>query len=90
MYVFNRERCYLSEGGKPQVRHVEITYTAHYVKNYLDIVKSSTSPTELKNMVEAAGGPIVVNYRFIREYTKGVEDSWTLNALNHFYLKEAE
>jgi hypothetical protein len=23
-------------------------------------------------------------YRFIREFTKGVEDSWTINKLNHF------
>jgi len=24
------------------------------------------------------------NYRFLREYTKGVEDDWTINKLNHF------
>ena len=31
---------------------------------------------------------ILVNYRFIRNYTKGVEDSWTINALNHITLRQ--
>ena len=27
-------------------------------------------------------------FRFIREFTKGVEDTWTINKLNHFSPKE--
>jgi hypothetical protein len=27
-------------------------------------------------------------FRFIRNYTKGVEDSWTINALNYFKLAD--
>lgn len=34
-------------------------------------------------------GPIILNYRFIRDYTSGVEDSWTINAINHFPLVRA-
>lgn len=26
----------------------------------------------------------ICNYRFIREYTKGVDGDWTINLLNHF------
>lgn len=26
----------------------------------------------------------ICNYRFIREFTKGVESDWTVNLLNHF------
>lgn len=26
----------------------------------------------------------ICNYRFIREFTKGVESDWTINLLNHF------
>lgn len=26
----------------------------------------------------------VSNYRFIREFTKGVDGDWTINLLNHF------
>lgn len=26
----------------------------------------------------------ILNYRFIREFTKGVEDSWWVNIVNHF------
>lgn len=26
----------------------------------------------------------ICNYRFIREFTKGVEGDWTINLLNHF------
>ena len=27
---------------------------------------------------------IVCHYRFIREYTKGVEDQWSVNMVHHF------
>jgi len=30
----------------------------------------------------------VCNYRFIKEFTKGVDDSWLINKLNHFHPAE--
>lgn len=30
----------------------------------------------------------VCNYRFIREYTKGKVDTWTINKLNHFQIAD--
>ena len=33
-------------------------------------------------------GPVVLVYRFIRNYTKGVEDSWTINGINHRSIKD--
>jgi len=30
----------------------------------------------------------VLNYRFIRNYTKGVCDQWTINVVNHFKPSE--
>lgn len=32
----------------------------------------------------------VCNYRFIREYTKGKDDSWTINKLNHFQIEDMD
>lgn len=26
----------------------------------------------------------ICNYRFIREFTRGIESDWTINLLNHF------
>ena len=66
-------------------RHVEITWVGHSVPNYPYIVANLKSPTEIKNHVMERGGPLVLNFRFIKDFTKGVEDSWTINALNYFY-----
>jgi hypothetical protein len=44
---------------------------------------------EMKAEIDKKGGPIVSNYRFIRDMTKGVEDQWTVNMVNHFLMTEA-
>lgn len=31
---------------------------------------------------------VICNYRFIREYTKGVEGQWTVNMVHHFNLSD--
>lgn len=31
----------------------------------------------------------VLNYKFIKEVTKGVEDDWTVNLINHVKLDDA-
>merc|ERR1712154_616746 len=41
-----------------------------------------------KAEIDNRGGPVVSNYRFIRDMTKGVEDQWTINVVNHFLLQE--
>jgi len=71
-------------------RHVEITWVGHTFKDYFNVVEEcGGNPVKIKQFMEEQGGPTVLNYRFIRDYTKGVEDSWTLNALNHFKLLDA-
>ena len=71
-----------------QTRHVEITYTAHYLPELEQIAENTENFKDLTEVVHKGAGPIVLTYRFIRNYTKGVEDSWTINALNHACLKE--
>ena len=38
----------------------------------------------MSNMPEYRDRVYILNYRFIREFTKGVQDEWTINAINHF------
>lgn len=67
----------------PNSRRVEITYSAHC--NTLKV----NNVLEDKTFEEMEWGPIFLSYRFYRDYTKGkVEDSWTINALNHMTLRD--
>ena len=67
-------------------RHVEITWVGHSFPNYLEVVENCKNPLEIKNHMDQEGGPRILNYRFIKDFTKGVEDSWSINALNHFFI----
>jgi hypothetical protein len=69
-------------------RHVECTWVGHYYQNHYDVVeKCGGNLMKVKEYMDENGGPTIMNYRFIRNYTKGEEDdSWTINALNHFKL----
>ena len=67
-------------------RHVEITWVGHSFPNYSEVVERSLNPLEIKNFMDQQGGPMILNYRFIKDFTKGVEDSWSINALNHFFI----
>ena len=64
-------------------RHVEITYTAHYIPD-----KHAAVNDEMQGFAEFQRSIIVLTYRFIRNYTKGVEDSWTINGLNHVSMRD--
>ncbi|KAL8618003.1 hypothetical protein ACOMHN_040227 [Nucella lapillus] len=64
-------------------RFVEITVVLHGCHNLEDNPPSSLSDL-YGHMGENPDNFYVCNYRFIREFTKGVEDSWTINKLNHF------
>ena len=87
----------------PTNRQVEITYIAHHIKEKnltmeiwnmeykkeLWSEKQNTSRALVKSMEELEGpGPELLVYRFIRNYTKGVEDSWTINGINHKSVKD--
>ena len=80
-------------------RHVEITWVAHALskevedamtEHSLEVLRPKESCEKLQEVLDETGGSTILNYRFIREYTKGVEDSWTVNAVNHFKLMDLE
>eukprot|EP00095_Tigriopus_kingsejongensis_P007404 maker-scaffold112_size353035-snap-gene-2.31 protein:Tk07404 transcript:maker-scaffold112_size353035-snap-gene-2.31-mRNA-1 annotation:"hypothetical protein L798_02236" len=73
------------EDTKKQVRHVEITIIAHAFQNFEALAEVSSGALDFKRTMDEQGGPLVVNCRFIRDFTKGVDDQWTINALNYFY-----
>ena len=61
-----------------------------------DIVKNKGSGMKksvksLKDLIHLNGGPTVLNYRFLREFTKGIDPSttnWSISAINHFKINE--
>ena len=69
-------------------RYVEITWCGHSFPDYVDVVARLKNPLDVKRHMDEHGGPMVLNYRFIKNFTKGVEDSWSVNALNQFFLME--
>ncbi|KAL5005952.1 hypothetical protein ScPMuIL_017110 [Solemya velum] len=68
-------------------RFVEITVVFQGYKGFHDVKENNPKECydEIKNNQDRI---YVCNYRFIREFTKGVEDSWTINKLNHFIPSE--
>ena len=49
------------------------------------------SAKSLKDLIHINGGPTVLNYRFLREFTKGVDPSttnWSISAINHFKIND--
>ena len=64
-------------------RHVEITYTASY--HAPEDINKEENTEDFSSFLNSS---IVLTYRFIRDYTKDVEDSWTINALNHVSVKD--
>ncbi|GBM86962.1 m-AAA protease-interacting protein 1, mitochondrial [Araneus ventricosus] len=64
-----------------QKRFAEITVVYHIIKNLEDMkMQSKVNSEAVKEDIK------ICNYRFIREYTKGVESDWTINRLGHFKL----
>lgn len=69
-------------------RFAEITVVYHCLKG-LEEKKEIKSPD--KKFIESTKDEITIcNYRFIREYTKGVQGDWTVNRLGHFKLIHLE
>ncbi|XP_037082742.1 m-AAA protease-interacting protein 1, mitochondrial-like [Pollicipes pollicipes] len=71
----------IEEDDDIQKRWVEVTVCAHVHSNFANRDRLSESeyvpPYQLPDFT-------VWNYRFIRNYTKGVNDSWVVNVVNHF------
>ncbi|CAG9862035.1 unnamed protein product [Phyllotreta striolata] len=77
--IFNEEE------GKEQKRFVEITMVYHTLKGLSSMrSRGEEPPMSLGMMPEYQKRISICNYRFIREFTKGVNDEWTVNLLNHF------
>lgn len=78
---------FTNEGGPKERIFVEITMCYHIFKGFQDhiesISKSETSGS-FKGVYDNYDRISIANYRFIREFTKGVEDQWTVNVANHF------
>ncbi|XP_064475117.1 m-AAA protease-interacting protein 1, mitochondrial-like [Ornithodoros turicata] len=83
--------CFLYQIGiimddNSQRRYVEATVVYHYIPGLAEARAKekpiADSMSEVKDLV------YVANYRFIREYTKGVQSDWTINRLNHFKLHQ--
>lgn len=68
-----------------QKRFVEITMVYHTFRG-LEGMKSRGEelPLNVGMMPQYRDNISICNYRFIREFTKGVEGEWTINLLNHF------
>lgn len=67
-------------------RFVEITMVYHAIHNLEEIKKRSEEIVDLQK--ELKSNIFVLNYRFVREYTEGVKDAWTINAINHLKAEE--
>nr|CAH7744099.1 unnamed protein product [Callosobruchus chinensis] len=77
--IFNEEE------GKEQKRFVEITMVYHTLKGLATMrSKGDEPPINMGMLPEYQHKISICNYRFIREFTKGVEDNWTINLLNHW------
>lgn len=73
--------------GKGEKRFVEITMVYHSLKGLAAMrARGEEPPINMGMMPEYQKLIAVSNYRFIREYTKGIESDWTVNLLNHFKL----
>ncbi|XP_050525244.1 uncharacterized protein LOC126896479 [Daktulosphaira vitifoliae] len=67
-------------------RFIEVTMCYHAIHNLEEIKKRNEDMEDIQK--ELKSSIYVLNYRFIREYSKGVEDAWTVNAINHLKAEE--
>ncbi|CAH0550146.1 unnamed protein product [Brassicogethes aeneus] len=68
-----------------QKRFVEITMVYHTLKGLAAMRERGDEPPLNMGMLPEYQNRIsICNYRFVREFTKGVDSEWTVNSLNHF------
>lgn len=85
MPVFKVGIIFNEEEGKEQKRFVEITMVYHSLKGLASMRSQGEEPPLNMGMLpEYQQNIFICNYRFIREFTKGVDGDWTVNLLNHF------
>ncbi|KAK7070628.1 hypothetical protein SK128_023860 [Halocaridina rubra] len=78
---------FTNEGGPKERVFVEITMCYHIFKGFQDHIENiSKSPAtgSFSAVYDNYDRISIANYRFIREFTKGVDDQWTVNVANHF------
>lgn len=78
---------FTNEGTTNERIFVEITMCYHVFRGFQDYVNSSSardSPGGLREVYDNHDRISIANYRFIREFTKGVVDDWTISLANHF------
>ncbi|XP_014679789.1 PREDICTED: uncharacterized protein C2orf47 homolog, mitochondrial-like [Priapulus caudatus] len=84
-FPYEVEIIYDEEKGK---KFLEIMMVFHCFKG-LDTFKKSSEAT-FNELQQNKSNITIANYRFIREYTKGVNGNWTINVLNHIRPIEHE
>ncbi|MPC36240.1 hypothetical protein E2C01_029690 [Portunus trituberculatus] len=73
------------EGTTHERIFVEITMCYHIFRGFQEYVNSpSASEGGLRAVYDNHERISIANYRFIREFTKGVVDDWTISLANHF------
>lgn len=80
-----------NEGSQIEQIFVEITMCFHVFRGFEDHIREQAKANAgvnetvgIKSVYKNIDRISIANYRFIREFTKGVEDDWTVNLLNHF------
>ncbi|XP_052869053.1 m-AAA protease-interacting protein 1, mitochondrial [Anopheles cruzii] len=68
-----------------QKRFVEITMVFHVLRGLKGMIeRGEPVPLNVGTLPEFRDKISICNYRFIKEFTKGVESDWTINVVNHF------
>ncbi|XP_049962471.1 uncharacterized protein LOC126482399 isoform X1 [Schistocerca serialis cubense] len=78
-----------SDDDENQKRFVEITMVYHVLRGLQELKEQGiVPPMNMGLLPEYREKMFICNYRFIREFTKGVECQWVINVLNHFKLAD--
>lgn len=78
---------FTNEGMAHERIFVEITMCYHVFRGFQDHINSTASgetPSHLSGIYDNYDRISIANYRYIREFTRGVEDQWTISLANHF------
>jgi len=71
----------IEDSESVEKRFVEITMCCHCL---LGLGQLKQVDPHFQQLSEHKDKIIVCNYRFMREYTKGVESGWVINVISHF------
>ncbi|KAK9874049.1 hypothetical protein WA026_002406 [Henosepilachna vigintioctopunctata] len=73
------------DDNSEQKRFVEITMVHHSLKGLSAMrARGEEIPMNIGLIPEYRDKISIANYRFIKEFKKGVESDWTINLMNHF------